>query len=148
MAGRRKGGRKPKKVETVATEVATEVAEVATEVASEVAEVAEEVATEVSEVAESPRKKGGRKPMTEAEKKVAAKKRAEEIEAAKNLKPTVILQYQGRNLDIQQITENTKIAFKSVKKRTRITDLKVYVKPEENAAYYVVNGDFDGKIDL
>ena len=32
------------------------------------------------------------------------------------------------------------------RKRTRITDLKLYVKPEEHIAYYVVNEKFNGKI--
>ena len=27
-------------------------------------------------------------------------------------------------------------------------DVKIYLKPEESAAYYVVNGDTTGKIDL
>ena len=36
--------------------------------------------------------------------------------------------------------------FRTVKKRMRITDMKLYVKPEEHAAYYVINGEFNGKV--
>ena len=32
------------------------------------------------------------------------------------------------------------------KKRTPITDLKLYVKPEERVAYYVVNEKFNGSV--
>ena len=37
-------------------------------------------------------------------------------------------------------------AFRKEKKRAQIIEFKLYVKPEERAAYYVVNESFDGKI--
>ena len=93
------------------------------------------------------RKKPGRQPMTAAEKKEAAKKRAEEIKLAANMVPALILQYQGNDVDLQDQVEKAKAAFKEQHKRTRITDMKLYFKPEEHATYYVINGTFDGKID-
>ena len=36
----------------------------------------------------------------------------------------------------------------SGKKESAITSLDIYVKPEENAAYYVINGNFAGKVEL
>ena len=33
-------------------------------------------------------------------------------------------------------------------KRTPITSLKLYLKPEENAAYYVINEKDTGKVDM
>ena len=32
-------------------------------------------------------------------------------------------------------------AYKSMHKRKAVTEFRVYVKPEENVAYYVVNGE-------
>ena len=45
------------------------------------------------------------------------------------------------------MAEATK-AFKKGNRGVDIKTIKVYVKPEENAAYYVVNEDLGGKIDL
>lgn len=44
------------------------------------------------------------------------------------------------------LVEAAKADFHAERKRTRITDLKLYVKPEEHIAYYVVNEKFNGKI--
>ena len=44
------------------------------------------------------------------------------------------------------LAEAAKADFHSVKKRTLVTDLKLYIKPEEQSAYYVINGDYTGKI--
>lgn len=92
-------------------------------------------------------KKPGRKPMTEAEKKVAAKKRAEEIKLAESMVPSMTLQYQGADVDLQELTEKAKATFKDQHKRTRITSVEMYFKPEERTAYYVINKSFEGKID-
>ena len=91
-------------------------------------------------------KKAGRRPMTPEEKEAAAKARAEEKEKADNLKPELIMQYQGSEIDMAALVESAKADFRAVKKRTRITALKLYVKPEEHMAYYVINEKFEGKI--
>ena len=91
-------------------------------------------------------KKPGRKPMTPKEKEAAAKARALEKEKADNRKPELIMQYQGLDIDMGTLVESAKADFKSVKKRTRITGLKIYVKPEERMAYYVINENYEGKI--
>lgn len=39
-----------------------------------------------------------------------------------------------------------KADFHKEKKRTRVTALKLYVKPEEHLAYYVINRNCEGKI--
>ena len=69
------------------------------------------------------KKRPGRRPMTAEEKEAAAKLRAAEKEKADHLKPELILQFQSTEVD-----------------------MKLYVKPEEQAAYYVINGDFTGKV--
>lgn len=92
------------------------------------------------------KKKAGRKPMTAEEKAAAAKVRAEIKAKADNLKPTVIVQFQGGEVELDKLVEAAKADFRQVKKRTPVTDLKLYVKPEERTAYYVVNETFNGSV--
>lgn len=92
------------------------------------------------------RKKPGPKPLTEAQKKERARQRAEEIKKADNMIPAMILQYQGSDVDLQALVEQAKAIFKESHKRTRITDMKLYFKPEERAAYVVINESFEEKI--
>lgn len=39
-----------------------------------------------------------------------------------------------------------KADFRAHKKRTLITSLKLYIKPEEQTAYYVVNEEYTGSV--
>lgn len=95
-----------------------------------------------------PKKKPGRQPMSAKEKEAAAKLRAAEKEKASNLKPAIVLQYQGGETDVAALVEAAKAEFHSTKKRTLVTSLKLYLKPEEGAAYYVINEGYNGKIAL
>ena len=92
------------------------------------------------------KKRGGRKPMTAEERESAAKARAEEKAKADSLKPAFIVQFQGSEVDLDTLVEAAKADFRQTKKRTPVTDLKLYVKPEERMAYYVVNEKFNGSI--
>lgn len=81
------------------------------------------------------------------EKKPAAKKPAAKKPAAK--KPAapeskVVVQFGGSEVNTDELIEKAKIAseVKSIKK------VDVYVKPEVNKVYYVVNGDTFGDFDL
>ena len=67
---------------------------------------------------------------------------------AAQLTPVVFLQYQGSEVDSAALVEAAKEAFLAQNPGQEITELKLYWKPEDYAAYYVVNGSFDGKIDL
>lgn len=92
------------------------------------------------------KKKAGRKPFTAEEKAAAAKARAESKAKADNLKPTVVVQFQDSEVDLDALVEAAKADFRQAKKRTLITDLKLYVKPEERTAYYVVNEKYSGSV--
>lgn len=102
--------------------------------------------TSVAATGPEPKKRGGRKPMTAEEKAAAAEARAESKAKADNLKPTVIVQFQGSEVDLDTLVEAAKANFRETKKRTPVTDLKLYVKPEERMAYYVVNEKYNGSI--
>ena len=88
----------------------------------------------------------GRKPMTPEEKAAAAEVRAAEKAKADNLKPELFIQYQGDEIDLGALVEAAKADFHTSKKRTLVTGLKLYVKPEEGMAYYVINEKNEGKI--
>ncbi len=61
-----------------------------------------------------------------------------------------IVQVNGRDIDVSTIATDALKAYKSVHKRRVVNEFVVYVKPEENAAYYTINGEGspDYKIDL
>ena len=92
------------------------------------------------------KKRPGRAKMTDAEKAAAAKVRAQEKAKAENLKPEFIVQYQGTDIDLAALAEAAKADFRQAKKRTLITEMKLYVKPEEHTVYYVINGNHTGSI--
>ena len=102
----------------------------------------------LNEGTEPKKRCGGRRPMTTEQKEAAAHVRAAEKAKADNLKPAYVLQYQDAEIFLDDLAEAAKAAFRAEKKRTLVTDLKIYVKPEERAAYYVVNGTFSGKLDI
>ena len=92
--------------------------------------------------------KPGRRPMTLEEKAVAARLRAAEKERAENLRPDLILQYQGTEVNMEALVDAAKADFHGHKKRTLVTDLKLYIKPEEHMAYYLINETYEGKIPI
>lgn len=92
------------------------------------------------------KRRPGRKPMSPEEKAMAAAARAEEKAKADNLKPEYVMQYQGSDINLETLVETAKTDFRATKKRVRITELRLYVKPEEHMVYYVVNDKYEGKI--
>lgn len=88
----------------------------------------------------------GRKPMTPEQKAAAAAARAAEKAKADSMMPEIFVEYQGTQTALDALTEAAKADFRAAKKRTLITDLKLYVKPDEHTAYYVINGEFKGEI--
>lgn len=81
-----------------------------------------------------------------------AEKAAAKKPAAKKTAPVIqtILQFEGKDFDISNVAEKALKEYKSVHKRKAVNEFVVYVKPEENAAYYTVNGEGDDsfKIEL
>lgn len=92
------------------------------------------------------RRRPGRRPMTAEEKKEAAKLRAAEKEKANNLKAEIFVQFRESDISIDGLVEAAKADFHKTKKRTLVTTMQLYVKPEEHIAYYVINGNYKGSI--
>lgn len=105
-------------------------------------------AADKAQKAEEPKvkKKPGRQPLTAEAKKTAAKVRAMVKKKAVHLKPELIVQYQDSEVNMDTLVEAAKADFHEKKKRTPITDLRLYVKPEERTAYYVINEEYEGKV--
>lgn len=116
--------------------------------AAEVKTEAKVEATTVTE--EKPAEKKAPAKKSAPEKKAApAKKTAEKKAPAKKAEPkvTVKVQFAGNEYDIDEITKNVAKAYKgSVKGAVKSVD--IYVKPEDNAVYYVVNSEVSDKIEL
>lgn len=74
------------------------------------------------------------------EKKPAEKKKAEAMT------PTLTMQYGGRDVDVKAPVQAAKDDFKANHKRTLLTKLSLYLKPEESTLYYVANGSVEGKV--
>ena len=82
-------------------------------------------------------------------KKAPAKKAATKTTAKKEVSATVMIQYAGNEVSMDAIVANAKKAFEAEgNKVDAIKELQVYVKPEEYAAYYVINQEFTGKVNL
>ncbi len=113
-------------------------------------EAAAPVVAKANEKIVAPAKKAAKK-ATETTKKVAAdakktvtKKVAEKKETAK---AEIILQFAGKDIKTDDILNAAKKAYAESNKAA-IKSITLYVKPEDNAAYYVVNGDITGKVNL
>ena len=62
----------------------------------------------------------------------------------------VYVQFGGKEVSVKDLTEKVKdIWTKELGNKVKdMADVKVYVKPEENTAYYVVNGEVSGSMEL
>ena len=108
----------------------------------------------VKKVAETAEKavKATAKAADKAVKKTVAKKTAAKKSTAKKaeLKTEMFLQFAGKEYTEKEILQKVKeIWTKNLKRKVgEMKDVKIYLKPEESAAYYVINGDTTGKVDL
>ena len=122
-----------------------------------VAEVTAAVAAEtVSDAAaEAPAEKPVKKPAakkTSSAKKPATKAKENAKPAAKTAKAaapkeTFKIQFGADEYDFAEIKKAVEADYKS-KVKGRIKTVEIYIKPEDKAVYYVVNGGFSDKIDL
>lgn len=131
------------KVEEVKTVVKETAAETKAAVDAKVEEAKAAVAKEeTKEAVKETAKPVKEKKPSRAAKKAAAKEKEE-------LKPEVFVQYQGKEAIIADVVEKAKGEFVATGHRvSSIKSLQVYLKPEEFAAYYVINQKFAGRVDL
>ena len=133
-----------------------------------VKEAAEKVAADAKEAVAETKKAVKKAADTTAKKATAAKKTAKAATAkaktaakttaskakttakkAVEDKAAVYVQYGDKEVVAKDVLEAAKADFKAnPETKGTVRSIKVYIKPEDNAAYYVVNDKFEGKIDL
>lgn len=82
----------------------------------------------------------------DGQKQAAATARDERKEKAEGMKPELMLQYGGADTKTDDLVNAAIADFRNIKKRTPITSMKLYIKPEESTAYYVINEQYEGKV--
>ena len=110
-----------------------------TETVKETAKKVEEAAAKKVEEVAADTKKAVK---TTAVKKTTAKKTT--------LKETVYLQYLGKEIDKDDLMKKVKEVW-TKELKNKVGDMKsvtLYLKPEENKAYFVINGDVTGSVEM
>ena len=84
-----------------------------------------------------------------AKKAATTTKKAPAKKAAAKSETVITVQFQGNEVTVASVEEKVKAQFVAEgHKASSIKTLNVYVKPEEHSAYYVINGDVTGRVDL
>ena len=110
-----------------------------TETVKETAKKVEEAAAKKVEEVAADTKKAVK---TTAAKKTTTKKTT--------LKETVYLQYLGKEIDKDDLMKKVKEVW-TKELKNKVGDMKsvtLYLKPEENKAYFVINGDVTGSVEM
>ncbi|WP_243207088.1 DUF6465 family protein [Mediterraneibacter hominis] len=83
---------------------------------------------------------------TVSAKKTSVRKAAKKVE----LKTEMFLQFAGKEYTDKEILQKVKEVWTKVLKNkvSDMKEVKIYLKPEESAAYYVINGETTGRVDL
>ena len=116
-------------------------AEAKTEVKAEV-KAAPAKKTPVKAAAPAPAKKA---PVKKAPAKKAPAKTAAPMT---EVKEQFYIQFLGKDLEKDEIISRAKAAYKEAGNKAAVKSLDVYVKFEESAVYYVVNGDISGRFEI
>ena len=136
MATTKKTAPEAAKTETAKVE-AVKAEEAVAETVTAVDTKAEEVAAAPAKETKAPAKKTTKKA---AAKKTTTKKAAKKEEAAEVAAPAatteIFVEYNGVQVSGEEIVRLVKGSYGK-----DVTDLKIYVKPEDNRAYYVADGE-------
>ena len=84
-------------------------------------------------------------------KKTAAKKSdAEKKTVKRTRKPTesIVLQFDGQDVSVADLKERALAQFASVNADVTVKKIDLYLKPEDHAAYYVMNGEHTGQVNF
>ena len=125
---------------TTKTAAKTETAKKAVETAAVKAEAKVEDAKEtVKEAAKATTKKV-------AAKKTAVKTTAKKAVAKKEVKTETFIQYNDEQTDMDAVLKRVEADLKAQKVAAK--DIKLYIKPQDGACYYVADGKVAGRVDL
>ncbi len=138
-----------KATDTVKKTAPAKAAETAAALVKDAAEKAEPAKT-------APVKEAVKEDKAPAKKAAAPKKAAAKTTTTKTAKTVkeaasqnVYIQFAGKEVKTEELVEQVKALWTAQGHRvSSIKNLEVYVKPEDAAAYYVINGKENGKIEL
>lgn len=136
-----------KKVNTAATKEAATKTEVKAEEAAKAAVDKKEAETVVKAAKEVKEEKAVKKAAAKktTAKKTTARKTAEAKEAVTS---HVVIQTSYSEIIADDVIRKALEAYEAEGNKTKVKNINVYIKPEENAAYYVVNDTVAGKVDI
>ncbi|MDO4189229.1 MAG: DUF6465 family protein, partial [Lachnospiraceae bacterium] len=83
-------------------------------------------------------------------KKAAAKPAAKKAAPAKKVaaKETLAVQFAGKDYSAEAIMKLAKDAYKATKNKAAVKTINVYVNIDDSRAYYVVNDEFHGSVEI
>lgn len=135
------------KTDDAKASVETKAAEKTAEVKPAAEKPVEEKTAEVKSAEEKTTAVKSEEPAKKTTTKTAAK-----TTAAKKAEPVteVYVQYWGKEIHTSEVADRIKKIWTEDmgKKASELKDLKIYIKPEDNGAHYVINGDVTGFIGL
>lgn len=147
-----------KAAEKKAAETVKKVAEAAPAVKAKTEEKAAEVKTAAKKTADSVKKAAAdtraaaEETVKTVEKKAATVRKTAAKAAAKATAPDqyVSVQYAGKDIDVADLFEKAKKDWTDEfgKKASELKKINLYVNTDDNAAYYVLNDDVKGQINL
>lgn len=130
------------KVQKAAKAVAEVVAEVVEEKVEKIADVVEDKAEKVMDIVED----------KVADAVVEAKevvKKAKKATTKKEIKTTLFVEYFGKQVEEKEMIAAVKKAWTSAGNKVGdIKTIELYVKPEDDAVYYVINKTESGKVEF
>ncbi len=124
-------------------ETETETAAVAAEEVKEAAPKKTTRKTTAAKKEAAPKKTAASKKAAETTEEAAPKKTTTRKTAAKKAaapEVTVFVEYAGKQVVAKEVLAAAIESYKAANADTEIKTIEVYMKPEENVAYYVVNG--------
>lgn len=85
----------------------------------------------------------------EEPKKDVAPKKTTKTAAKKEITQTVYVQFAGKEVAVDDMMPKIKKVWQKAGNRIKdIKDVKLYVKPEDNKVYFVINDDFSDSVDF
>ena len=83
---------------------------------------------------------------TAAATKTAAKTAVKKAAAKKEVKTETFIQYNDEQTDMDAVLKRVEADLKAQKVAAK--DIKLYIKPQDGACYYVADGKVAGRVDL
>ena len=59
----------------------------------------------------------------------------------------MILQFMGKDVNVEDLKERAIAQFAALQPDVAVKEIAMYLKPEDSAAYYVINDEHMGKVE-